>query len=78
MSTLAEIQDAIAKLPSDKRKALLTWLEFTNEPEISAEEQQKFFALWTKQPVTSMPAKVFQSTTFASESAHGLRNNLLR
>jgi hypothetical protein len=41
MSTLAEIQDAVAKLPANERKALLTWLASTDEPEISAEDEQQ-------------------------------------
>lgn len=41
MSTLAEIQDAVAKLPADQRKALLTWLESAEEPEISAKDEQQ-------------------------------------
>lgn len=41
MSTLVEIQDAVAKLPSDERKALLTWLVSEDRPEISPEEEQK-------------------------------------
>lgn len=41
MSTLAEIQDAVAKLPPNERKALLTWLVSENEPEISSEDEQQ-------------------------------------
>ena len=39
--SFAEIQDAVAKLPSDEKQALLTWLASENEPEISAQEEQK-------------------------------------
>jgi hypothetical protein len=39
--SFAEIQDAVAKLPSDERKALLTWLVSEDRPEISPEEEQK-------------------------------------
>ena len=41
MSTLAEIQDAVAKLPPNERKALMTWLASENEPEINAAEEQQ-------------------------------------
>ncbi|HLX72293.1 MAG TPA: hypothetical protein VKV04_21960 [Verrucomicrobiae bacterium] len=41
MSTLAEIQDAVAKLPADEKKALLTWLESENEPEINGDDEQR-------------------------------------
>lgn len=41
MSTLAEIQDAVAKLAADERKALLRWLESAEEPEISAKDEQQ-------------------------------------
>jgi len=41
MSTLAEIQDAVAKLPVDERKALLTWLASVDEPEISTQDEQQ-------------------------------------
>ena len=41
MSALAEIQDAVAKLPANEGKALLIWLESENEPEISREDEQR-------------------------------------
>jgi hypothetical protein len=41
MSTLVEIQDAVAKLPADEKRALLTWLVSENEPEISPEDEQQ-------------------------------------
>jgi hypothetical protein len=41
VSTLAEIQDTVAKLPADQRKALLTWLESEKEPEISRDDEQR-------------------------------------
>lgn len=41
MSTLTEIQDAVAKLPADERKALRTWLESEDEPQFTPEEEQK-------------------------------------
>jgi hypothetical protein len=41
MSTLAEIQNAVGKLPVDERKALLTWLASESETQMSlADEQQ--------------------------------------
>jgi hypothetical protein len=39
--SFAEIQDAVAKLSDEEKRALLTWLASENEPEISAEEEQK-------------------------------------
>ena len=39
MSTLAEIQEAVAQLPSAERKALQVWLNSQADPEMSAEEE---------------------------------------
>lgn len=39
MTTLAEIQDAVAQLPRPERKALQIWLNSQAEPEMSAEEE---------------------------------------
>jgi hypothetical protein len=41
MSTLLEIQDAVALLPSNERKALQLWLDSQAEPEMSAQEEQR-------------------------------------
>ena len=41
MSTLAEIQDAVARLPSNERKALQLWLNSQSEPELTAQEEQR-------------------------------------
>jgi hypothetical protein len=41
MSTLLEIQDAVALLPSNERKALQLWLDSQAEPEMSAREEQR-------------------------------------
>ena len=41
MSTLIEIQDAVAHLPSSERKALQMWLNSQGEPEMSAQEEQR-------------------------------------
>ncbi len=41
MSTLIEIQDAVAQLPSDERKALQMWLNSQTEPELTAQEEQR-------------------------------------
>lgn len=41
MSTLAEIQDAVAQLPRAERKALQVWLNSQAEPEMSAEEESR-------------------------------------
>jgi len=41
MSTLIEIQDAVAQLPSHERKALQLWLNSQVEPEMNAQEEQR-------------------------------------
>lgn len=41
MSTLAEIQDAVAQLPSDEKKALQVWLNSQTEPEMSPQEEER-------------------------------------
>jgi hypothetical protein len=41
MSTLAEIQDAVARLPGHERKALQLWLNSQSEPELTAQEEQR-------------------------------------
>ena len=41
MSTLIEIQDAVAQLPSEERKALQLWLNSQSEPELTAQEEQR-------------------------------------
>jgi hypothetical protein len=41
MSTLVEIQDAVAQLPSNERKALQLWLDSQAEPEMTAQEEQR-------------------------------------
>lgn len=41
MSTLAEIQEAVAQLPRAERKALQVWLNSQAEPEMSAEEEAR-------------------------------------
>lgn len=41
MSTLAEIQDAVAQLPRAERKALQVWLNSQAEPEMSTEEETR-------------------------------------
>lgn len=41
MSTLVEIQDAVAHLPSRERKALQIWLNSQTEPELTAKEEQR-------------------------------------
>lgn len=41
MSTLVEIQDAVAHLPGNERKALQLWLNSQSEPEISAREEEQ-------------------------------------
>jgi len=41
MRTLAEIQDAVAHLPEDERKALQLWLNSQSEPELTTQEEQR-------------------------------------
>ena len=40
MSTLIEIQEAVAQLPSNEKKALQLWLNSQTEPEMTAQEEQ--------------------------------------
>ena len=41
MSTLVEIQDAVARLPDHERKALQLWLNSQSEPEMTPQEEQR-------------------------------------
>jgi hypothetical protein len=41
MSTLIEIQDAVAQLPSNEKKALQLWLNSQAEPEMTAQEEER-------------------------------------
>jgi hypothetical protein len=41
MSTLAEIQDAVAKLPGDEKKALALWLDSQADPSLPTDEEQQ-------------------------------------
>ena len=41
MSTLLEIQDAVARLPSSEKKALQLWLNSQADPEMIPEEEQR-------------------------------------
>lgn len=41
MSTLIEIQDAVAHLPSNEKKALQIWLNSQAEPEMTDQEDQR-------------------------------------
>jgi hypothetical protein len=41
MSTLVEIQDAVARLSSNEKKALQLWLNSQTEPEMTAQEEQR-------------------------------------
>ena len=41
MSTLVEIQDAVAHLPSREREALQLWLNSQSEPTLTAQEEQR-------------------------------------
>jgi hypothetical protein len=40
MSTLTEIQDAVAHLPINEKKALQLWLNSQTEPEMSNQEEE--------------------------------------
>ena len=41
MSTLVEIQNAVAHLPGEERKALQSWLNSQAEPELTAQEEAR-------------------------------------
>ena len=41
MSSLVEIQDAVAQLPINEKKALQLWLNSQTEPEMTAQEEQR-------------------------------------
>jgi hypothetical protein len=41
MSTLMEIQDAVARLPGDEKKALQLWLNSQTPPEMTVQEEQR-------------------------------------
>lgn len=41
MSTLIEIQDAVAQLPSNEKKTLQLWLNSQTEPEMTAHEEER-------------------------------------
>ncbi len=41
MSTLVEIQEAVAHLPGNEQQALRLWLNSQIEPELTAEEEQR-------------------------------------
>jgi hypothetical protein len=41
MSTLVEIQNAVAQLPSNEKQALQLWLNSQAEPEMTAQEEQR-------------------------------------
>ena len=41
MSTLVEIQDAVARLPNSERKALQLWLNSQSEPELTVQEERR-------------------------------------
>jgi hypothetical protein len=41
MSTLAEIQEAVTRLPDEEKKALSVWLNSQTTPDIGADEEQR-------------------------------------
>ena len=44
MSTLVEIQNAVARLPSDERNALQFWLNSQAEPALTAKDEERLLA----------------------------------
>jgi hypothetical protein len=44
MSTIAEIQEAIEKLPPNEKSALASWLQSQEEPIMSAAEEKALLA----------------------------------
>ena len=44
MSTLIEIQEAVANLPDDEKKALSLWLSSQTEPELSANDERRLLS----------------------------------
>ena len=44
MSTIAEMQEAIEKLPASEKSALATWLQSQEEPIMSAAEEKALLA----------------------------------
>jgi hypothetical protein len=44
MSTLVEIQDAVAHLPGNERKALQLWLNSMVEPDLSTQEEERLLS----------------------------------
>ncbi|HEX4707236.1 MAG TPA: hypothetical protein VH229_05840 [Candidatus Udaeobacter sp.] len=44
MSTIAEIQEAIEKLPANEKSALAVWLQSQEEPIISEAEEKALLA----------------------------------
>ena len=41
MNTLSEIQDAVAHLSDNERKALQIWLNSQSEPDVTAQDEQR-------------------------------------
>src|SRR5450759_992168 len=61
MSTLVEIQDAVAQLPNSERKALQLWLNSQSEPELTAllfQRRQFRLALRIEPELQSLPFAV--------------------
>lgn len=44
MSTLIEIQEAVARLPGSEKKALQLWLNSQAEPEMTPQEEQRLLS----------------------------------
>ena len=55
MSTLIEIQDAVAQLPSNEKKALQLWLNSQAEPEMTPQEEQRLLR-WLNEAVRDIDA----------------------
>jgi hypothetical protein len=45
MSTLSEVQDAVARLPIGEKQALRLWLDSQVEPEMALQEEQHLLHL---------------------------------
>ena len=77
MSTLVEIEDAVARLPNRERKALQLWLNSQSEPELTALEEQRLLRSLDDAVHDIDAGKGVSWMRFASGSAHGLQNSLL-
>ena len=77
MSTLVEIQDAVARLPGSERKALQLWLNSQSEPELTALEEQRLLRSLDDAVRDIDAGKGVPMDEVRKRVAHGLQNNLL-